>query len=170
MIKEVESSVLHGLYVGKHISTGIIFVFGGWARSSLLCGFFLSCSAQASHCGLQASVLHSTWGLPRSRIEPVSPALAGGFFTTEPPGKPLKETVLGTSLVIQWIRIFLPVQETWVRYLVGKDSTCPGVTKQLLKPVYLKPALCSRRSHCNEKPVYCSEEWLLPPLLGKALV
>ena len=28
------------------------------------------------------------WDLPRSRIEPLSPALAGGFFTTEPPGKP----------------------------------------------------------------------------------
>ena len=26
--------------------------------------------------------------LPRSGIEPMSPALAGGFFTTEPPGKP----------------------------------------------------------------------------------
>ena len=26
--------------------------------------------------------------LPNPRIEPVSPALAGGFFTTEPPGKP----------------------------------------------------------------------------------
>jgi len=25
------------------------------------------------------------WDLPRSEIEPVSPALAGGFFTTEPP-------------------------------------------------------------------------------------
>ena len=25
---------------------------------------------------------------PDARIEPVSPALAGGFFTTEPPGKP----------------------------------------------------------------------------------
>ena len=24
-----------------------------------------------------------------SEIEPMSPALAGGFFTTEPPGKPL---------------------------------------------------------------------------------
>ena len=24
-------------------------------------------------------------------IEPVSPAIAGGFFTTEPPGKPTKE-------------------------------------------------------------------------------
>ena len=29
-----------------------------------------------------------TWAFPKSGIEPVSPALAGGFFTTEPPGKP----------------------------------------------------------------------------------
>ena len=29
------------------------------------------------------------WGnLPRPGFEPVSLALAGGFFTTEPPGKP----------------------------------------------------------------------------------
>ena len=28
------------------------------------------------------------WDLPWPRIKPVSPALAGGFFTTEPPGKP----------------------------------------------------------------------------------
>ena len=28
------------------------------------------------------------WDLPGSGIEPVSPALAGGFFATEPPGKP----------------------------------------------------------------------------------
>ena len=27
--------------------------------------------------------------LPNSGIKPVSPALAGGFFTTEPPGKPI---------------------------------------------------------------------------------
>ena len=27
--------------------------------------------------------------LPDPRIEPMSPTLAGGFFTTEPPGKPL---------------------------------------------------------------------------------
>ena len=29
------------------------------------------------------------WDLPRPGIERVSLALAGGFFTTEPPGKPL---------------------------------------------------------------------------------
>ena len=28
------------------------------------------------------------WDPSGSGIEPVSPALAGGFFTTEPPGKP----------------------------------------------------------------------------------
>ena len=28
------------------------------------------------------------WDLPRSGIEPMSPALAGRFFATEPPGKP----------------------------------------------------------------------------------
>ena len=36
----------------------------------------LSCSAEM-------------WDLPGPGIEPVSPALAGGFLTTAPPGKPL---------------------------------------------------------------------------------
>ena len=30
------------------------------------------------------------WDLPRSGIEPVSPALVGKFFTMEPSGKPQK--------------------------------------------------------------------------------
>ena len=29
------------------------------------------------------------WDLPGPELEPVSPALAGGFLTTAPPGKPL---------------------------------------------------------------------------------
>ena len=33
----------------------------------------------------------SAGDLSDPRIEPVSPALAGGFFTTEPPGKPKKK-------------------------------------------------------------------------------
>jgi len=28
------------------------------------------------------------WDLPGSEIKPISPALAGGFFTTDPSGKP----------------------------------------------------------------------------------
>ena len=33
-------------------------------------------------------MLRSMWDSSRSGIEPVSPALAGGFSTTEAPGKP----------------------------------------------------------------------------------
>ena len=33
-------------------------------------------------------VLCDMWDLPRSGIEPVSPALTGGFFTSQLPGKP----------------------------------------------------------------------------------
>ena len=32
--------------------------------------------------------------LPDPEIEPVSPVLAGGFFTTEPPGKPNQDLLL----------------------------------------------------------------------------
>jgi len=38
------------------------------------------------------------WDLPGSGIEPVSPALAGGFSTTEPPGKPLIQSSLSNLL------------------------------------------------------------------------
>ena len=39
------------------------------------------------------SGLPSPGGLPDPGIEPTAPALAGGFFTTEPPGKPFKMVV-----------------------------------------------------------------------------
>ena len=35
----------------------------------------------------------------------------------------------GTSLVAQWLRICLPMQETWVRALVQEDLTCCRATK-----------------------------------------
>ena len=41
-----------------------------------------------SSCGSRAQLLHGTWDLPRPGLEPVSPALAGRFSTTAPPGKP----------------------------------------------------------------------------------
>ena len=41
-----------------------------------------------SNCGSRAQMLHSMWDLPRPGLEPVSPALAGRFSTTVPPGKP----------------------------------------------------------------------------------
>ena len=52
---------------------------------------FSSCGLRAperrlSSCGLVAPQ-HGMWDLPRPGLEPVSPALAGGFLTTVPPGK-----------------------------------------------------------------------------------
>ena len=41
-----------------------------------------------SSCGLWAQLLRGMWDLPRPGLEPVSPALAGRFSTTAPPGKP----------------------------------------------------------------------------------
>ena len=41
-----------------------------------------------SNCGSQAQLLHGMWDPPRPGLEPVSPALAGRFSTTAPPGKP----------------------------------------------------------------------------------
>ena len=31
---------------------------------------------------------------------------------------------VGTSLVVQWLRIHLPMQGTWVQSLVWEDPTC----------------------------------------------
>ena len=41
-----------------------------------------------SNCGSRTQLLRGTWDLPRPGLEPVSPALAGRFSTTAPPGKP----------------------------------------------------------------------------------
>ena len=41
-----------------------------------------------SSCGTWAQLLHTMWDLPCPGIEPMSLALAKGFFTPEPPGKP----------------------------------------------------------------------------------
>ena len=73
-----------------------------------------------------------------------------------------------TSLVIQWVRIHLPVQGTWVQSLVWEDSTCLGETKpvhynywacvlQLLKLGSLEPVL-HKRNQCSEKPMICNKE------------
>ena len=80
----------------------------------------------------------------------------------------------GASLVVQWLRIRLPMQGTRVRALIQEDPTCRGATKpirqnywslcssthepQLLKPTRLEPMLHNKRSHRNEKPAHCKEE------------
>ena len=45
-------------------------------------------TSRLSSCGSRAQLLHGMWDLPRPGLEPVSPALAGRFSATAPPGKP----------------------------------------------------------------------------------
>ena len=55
--------------------------------ASLVAGHRLQ-THRLSNCGSRAQLLRDMWDLPRPGLEPVSPALAGRFSTTAPPGKP----------------------------------------------------------------------------------
>ena len=41
----------------------------------------------------------------------------------------IENKLMGTSLVVQWLRICLPLQGTQVRFLVQEDPTCRGAAK-----------------------------------------
>ena len=83
----------------------------------------------------------------------------------------VQDSCCGTSPVVQWLRIHLPMQGTQVRASVREDPTCRGATKpvpvshnywahmpQLLKPACLESVPCNKRSHCNEKPAHRNKE------------
>ena len=66
---------------------------GTWASVLVVCRLS-SCGSQTverrlSSCGAQAQLLCGMWDLPGPGLEPVSPALAGRFLTTELRGKSL---------------------------------------------------------------------------------
>ena len=131
-------------------------------------GLFSSCGAQASHCsgfsscreqalehrlssrGTGVLMFCSLWDLPWSGIEPKSPALAGGFFTTEPPGnpkirlfkitcihvcflRPRKYKAVGLNCICKFMdpcreRILMPCSESpcWKVSEPGLDNRHPG--------------------------------------------
>ena len=75
----------------------------------------------------------------------------------------------GASLVVQWIRTHLPMQEAQDQSLVPEDPTCCMATESVCcsfcacalepgscsyrSPHALQNMLCNKRSHCNEKPI-----------------
>ena len=79
-----------------------------------------------SNCGSRAQSLRGTRDPPRPGLEPVSPALAGRFSTTAPPGKPCHSTfysLLPSGPLCQlghW-HIYTPV--------IGASLTTPWVTE-----------------------------------------
>ena len=58
-----------------------------------------------SNCGSRAQLLGGMWDLPRPGLERVSPALAGRFSTTAPPGKP--------GEILNWGMLPLQQPPTW---------------------------------------------------------
>ena len=66
----------------------------------------------------------------------------------------------GASLVVQWLRICLAIQETQVLFLVLGDPTSPWATKPVCHNYWthaLEPMLCNKRSHWNKKPAHHNE-------------
>ena len=65
-----------------------------------------------------------------------------------------------TSLVVQWIRLRLPMQGTQVQSPVREDFT---VAEQLIlhttttEPGHLDPVLHDKRGHGSEKPAHLHE-------------
>ena len=60
----------------------------------------------------------------------------------------------------QWLRIFLPMQGTWIRSLVREDSTCHRETKSALRywTRALEPRSCNYWSPCTLEPMLCKRE------------
>ena len=95
-----------------------------------------------------------------------------------------KKQVLGLPWVVQWLRICLSMQGTWIQSLVWEDYTCRGATKpmchncwacplQLVSHNYWSPwalesMIRNKRSHHSEKPVHRNQSSPCSPQLEKA--
>ena len=66
--------------------------------------------------GSRAQLLCGMWDLPRPGLEPVSPALAGRFSTTAPPGKPSLIYFLMPSTV-NTTHMLIPQKRNVMEYL-----------------------------------------------------
>ena len=94
----------------------------------------------------------------------------------------IKRNIWGTSLVVQWLRLWLPMQGTWVQFLVQEGPTCHRTAKpmqqlnlcsrawvsQPLKSTHPELVLHNKRSHCDEKQEHHSKEQARFAALEKA--
>ena len=66
-----------------------------------------------------------------------------------------------TYLVVEWIRILLPMQGTRIRSWAWEDSTCCEATKSLHHNYWahaLELTLPNKKSHQREKPMHHNKE------------
>ena len=73
----------------------------------------------------------------------------------------IKKLLKGTSLVVQWLRIHLPMRGTWIPSLIWEDPPCRGATKPVCRNYQACALERGSRSHgyCTPslEPVLCSK-------------
>ena len=94
MLGLVPSCAEWGLLSSCRVQASHCSGFSCCRTQALCCVGFCGCRScslehRLSSCGSWALLSQGVWNFPRAATEPVSPALTGGFFTTEPPGRPL---------------------------------------------------------------------------------
>ena len=90
------------------VSRGYSLNCGSWAQQ---CGS-RALERRLSSCGVWSFLLCGRWDLSKPGIKPGCPALAGGFFTTEPPGKlPVASFVFSFFLFVVVIVVVFEVRE-----------------------------------------------------------
>ena len=88
-------------------------------------------TCRLSNCGSRAQLLRGMWDPPRPGLEPVSPALAGRFSTTAPPGKPcscILYQALGQALqnIIPFTSHISREADFHFFYLIDKEQRLTG--------------------------------------------
>ena len=93
-----------------------------------------------SSCGSRAQLLRGMWDLPRPGLEPVSPALAGRFSTSAPPGKPPHSFLYSFPL---WF-----ITGYWIYFPVLYSRTL-----LFIHPIYNSLQLLTANSHYIPPPL-----------------
>ena len=172
------SSLLHGLF-SSCSKRGLLSSCNAWASH---CSGFCYCGARAPgyrlplSCGTQAYFLFGMRDLPRPGIEPLSSALAGRFFTTEPPWKSRKcpswNPCVPWRIVENWSMYFYMCHKFLLKYntiqkrtqILGSDSVMFHRVVTLMSPA---PRSCTGVFLTFQKPLW-PQSLILPPTKGNS--
>ena len=100
--------VVASLVVEHRLQVSGLQQFGTWAQQLWLAAL----EHMLSSCGAGAQLLRGMWDLPGPGIEPVTPALGGGFLNTAPPGKPESSHILFTLPPLM-LNLFFVINFYW---------------------------------------------------------
>ena len=157
-----------GSAAGSHCLVGLSELLGGLRLT--LGPLFSTQNTQASPAGLPTA--SSVWHVVGIWPPFPHPPWFVHLCSTTPPLAPSRDGVCA-SLVVRWLRIYLSMQGTWLPSLVQEDPICCRATKPVshqLLSLCSRAMLCSKRSHCHEKPAHRNEEYPCSLQLEKACV